>query len=93
MAAGIELRVSTEGIAEVLRSQEVGDAVEALAADVAARVAEYDDDAEGEVRPYLYDRRAATVVFVHPKSMALEVRDGVLTRAAAAAGLEVRSRR
>ncbi len=44
------------------------------------------------VDEYTTDRRAASVTIAHPAGLAAQAKHGVLTRAAAAAGLEVRAR-
>lgn len=88
----VELRIDTAGIGEVLKSAEVGAVIDGLAADVAERVRSYDAEADANVSSYTFDRRAASVTFVHRNSADLEARDGVLTQAAAAVGLEVRRR-
>lgn len=92
------LKLDHAGIAAVLKSAEVGDAVASLADKVAARVR---DDAavrrngvEGHVvvDEYTTDRSAASVTITHPAGLPLEAKHGVLTRAAGDEGLEVRSR-
>lgn len=90
---GFSLRINQAGIAEVLRSAQMQAAVDAAAAAVAGNVAvrRY-PGATVSVRSYVFDRAAASIAFVHPRSHDLQVRDGVLTSAAASAGLEVRSR-
>lgn len=90
--AGYSLRIDVAGIAEVLRGPDSRALVDGLADAIAAEVEAYDDRAEADVRRFTTDRAAASVAFVHPNSMDLQVRDGVLSRAAAAQGLEVRLR-
>lgn len=90
---GFSLRIDTAGLGEVLKGPEMREVIGGLAGAIAADVDGYDHRAEGVTRPYTSDRAGVTVVFVHPDSMDLQTRDGVLTRAAARQGLEVRRRR
>lgn len=92
MAGGFQLRIDQAGIAEVLKGPEMRATIDGLAAAIAADVRSYDADAEATVSSYTFDRAAASVAFVHPRSMDLQARDGVLTAAAARQGLEVRTR-
>lgn len=75
-------KLNRKGASEVLKS-EARDAVNALAAKVAANAG---DDAT--IDPYTTDRAAASVSVPADQ----QARDGVLTRAATAAGLEVRTK-
>lgn len=78
------------GIAEFLKSDELGVAVAQLAQEIADNV-----DAQGApvvVDTYVTDRQAASVTIADASGALLQAQDGVLTRAAAAAGLEVRAR-
>lgn len=68
------------GGAEVLKEM-VADEIAALAAQIAS-------DSGGKVKTYTTDRAAATVTV----PAELQAKDGVLTKAAAAAGLEVKLR-
>lgn len=64
-----------------------------LVADAAATIAaQLPPDLDVVVDSYTTDRAAAAVTIREPQALLLEARDGLLTRAAAAAGLEVRSR-
>lgn len=90
--AGFELRIDGAGIGEILRGSEMRGVIDGLAAAIAGDVREYDEDAEATVNSYTFDRAAASVAFLHPRSMDLQARDGVLTRAAARQGLEVKAR-
>lgn len=76
------------GIAEVLKSPEVAAAVRELAETIAGEV-RAQVDAEVVVDAYETDRAAASVTIRDSRGRLWEVRDGVLTRAAKNAGLEV----
>lgn len=84
-----KIELDYDAIGEILR-ETVRDAVNEVAADVASRV-----DADGAkvgVRPYTTDRAAAAVTILDPRGLALQAKNGALTKAAAAAGLEVTER-
>lgn len=76
------------GIASILKGGEfasmVRDAAERIAANARGQTG-----ADVVVDSYTTDRAAASVTIRDPRGVLLQVRDGVLTRAAAAAGLEV----
>ena len=73
------------GIAAFLKSSEVRTVVRDAAHRVAAGV---DKPAEVSVSDYTTDRAAASVTIVDGRAKVWQIRDGVLTRALAAAGLE-----
>lgn len=89
----VDLRLDHSGIASILKSGP-------FAANVAEKAAEIASGVVGqiggrfpvEVSTYTTDRAAAAVTIAHPAGAILQARDGVLTRAAAAAGLEVTER-
>lgn len=85
------LVISTSGIGDMLKSDEVRSVIDDLAQQVAARVSA-GPGVDVVVDSYTTDRAAAAVIIAHPKGMLLQARDGVLTRAAASLGLEVRER-
>ena len=88
----MKFRLDRKGVREILLTQ-CGPAVNAAAAQAAARAkAAVDDDVPVETSPYTTDRRAASVTIAHPTGMLLQASDGVLTRAAAAVGLEVKAK-
>lgn len=70
------------GIGEILKSAEAAAIVAAAARDMAAQIGP-----DAEVNEYMTDRAAASVSV--PAEM--QTRDGALTRAAAAVGLQVHS--
>lgn len=97
-----KVRLDHAGIGQILRSSEVASEVHALAAQVAANVASQglvassagpDSPAQiiAVVDDYTTDRAASAVTILHPAGLAMQARHGVLTKAAAAAGLEVKS--
>lgn len=84
-----DFRLDSAGIAEILKSAEMQAAVTGLAESIAGDVRSQVGDAEVVVDEYMTDRAAASVTIKHPKGLLLQARDGVLTRAASSAGLEV----
>lgn len=87
----IDWRLDTAGVREFLQGSEVRELVDGLAQAVADNVrATVPAGTQIEVRAYTTDRGAATVVVADPQAMAWQARDGILTRAAGAAGLEVK---
>ncbi|MEJ9080769.1 hypothetical protein WKY82_20335 [Gordonia malaquae] len=84
-------RRDRRGIGEILKTQ-AAPQVNALASQVQARVIDAidDDTVEVTLEAYTTDRGAAAVTIADPEGLALQARDGVLTRAAAAVGLEVK---
>lgn len=87
-----DFRVSRAGIQELLKSQPVRELVDAKAQEVAANVtALVPSGTEVKVEPYTTDRAAAAVLIKDVRAMAWQAKRGTLTRAASAAGLEVRA--
>jgi hypothetical protein len=83
-----ELHLDYAALGAVLRSPAVAGLVRAQAEAVRANLA-----AAGllaEVETYTTDRPVAAVTVRSPRARGLQVRDGVVTSAASAAGLEVR---
>jgi hypothetical protein len=90
--ADVEFRLDRSGIRELLRSDPVREVVDAKAEEIAAAVrTQVPGDVEVRVDSYTTDRAAAAVVVADVRGMAWQARDGVLTRAAGSAGLEVRA--
>ncbi|KMS71759.1 hypothetical protein ACH49_24345 [Streptomyces leeuwenhoekii] len=88
----VDFRLDAAGVREILRGPEVRQLIDGLAGDVAANVrALVPAGTPVEVRGYTTDRGAATVVVADARAMGWQARDGILTRAAGAAGLEVRA--
>lgn len=83
----------SKGIAEILKSPEVTAAIGSLAQEVARNVqSRAGTNAIVDVNEYVTDRAAASVLLVGGDAAARQAKEGVLTSAAAQAGLEVRSR-
>jgi hypothetical protein len=84
--------LDSRGVREILRGEEVRTLIDGLAGEVAANVrALVPAGTQIEVRGYTTDRGAATVVVADPQAMGWQARDGILTRAAGSAGLEVKA--
>lgn len=79
------------GRAEILRTQ-FKEETHALAQQIAANVRASHPDADVVVDDYMTDRAASSVTIRDVRGRIWQVRDGVLTRAAASAGLEVTER-
>lgn len=87
-----EFRLDRAGIREILKGNGVRQLVDSTAAEVAANVrARVPGDATVQVESYTTDRAAAAIVIADVRGMAWQARDGVLTRAAGAVGLEVKA--
>jgi hypothetical protein len=87
-----DFRLDSAGVREVLRGQEVRDLIDGKAQEVADNVeALVPGGTPIEVRKYTTDRGAASVVVADVRAMAWQARDGILTRAAGFAGLEVKA--
>ena len=88
-----DIRLDSAGILAVLNSSEVAAAVHGLAEQVAGSVrAQVDAENGVVVDDYSTDRAASSVTIRDARGKLWEVRNGVLTRAAAAVGLEVTRR-
>ena len=87
-----DFRLDTAGVREVLRGPDVRELIDGKAQEVADNVKVLVPAGTPiEVRRYTTDRGAATVVVADVQAMAWQARDGILTRAAGFAGLEVRA--
>jgi hypothetical protein len=87
----ISFRLDRAGIREILRGSEVRQLVDATAGEVAANVrALVPTGTTVDVTSYTTDRAAASVAVVDVRGMGWQARDGILTRAAGFARLEVR---
>jgi hypothetical protein len=87
--ARIRFRRDSPGLDDVLQSIDFG---QIAAAETIAAIVREHRGAEVIVDTYTTDRLAAAVTIRDVRGRAWEARDGVLTRAAAAVGLEVTSR-
>ncbi|MFD7410620.1 hypothetical protein [Kitasatospora purpeofusca] len=91
--AEVEFVLDSAGVREVLHSAEVRAMVDDAAGQVADRVrAGVRAPETVQVDAYSTDREAARVTVADVRAMAWQARDGVLTRAAAAIGAEVKER-
>lgn len=85
-------RLDTAGVREILKGPEVRRVVDELAGEIATHVrAAVPQGTPVTVRGYTTDRGAATITVQDVRAMAWQARDGILTRAAGAAGVEVRA--
>ena len=88
----LDFRIDAAGVREILRGEEVRNLIDGKAQEVADNVkALVPAGTQIEVRKYTTDRGAASVVVADLQAMAWQARDGILTRAAASAGLEIRA--
>lgn len=88
-----DIRLDSAGIAKVLNSAPVAAALHDLAENVAADVRAREPDADDVVvDDYRTDRAAASVTIRDTRGRLWQVRDGVLSKAAAGQGLEVTER-
>lgn len=85
----VEIKLDHAGVASVLKSAEVAAMVSGFAHRVRASVA-VPAGVEVVVTEYVTDRAAAAVTILDARAKLWQVRDGVLTRAAAANGAEVK---
>lgn len=91
-----EVRLNHAGVAAILKSAAAHAAVDKLAEQVAdnarsqGRKVASGEDLPVEVTSYTTDRASASVTLAHPAGIAMQAKYGVLTRAAAEAGLEVK---
>lgn len=99
----VQLTLNSAGFAEVLKSAGMESAVRAATEAVASNVAGQGLVAQsagaesgipivGEVEMQTTDRARGKVTIKHPAALAMQAKHGVLTKAAAAAGLEVRAK-
>jgi hypothetical protein len=99
MAKPLKIELDHAGIAEMLNSREVAAAVHAFAETVADNVrANPHIVARGitdevSVDDYITDRAASSVTITHPAGLGMEGKHGVLTKAARAAGLQVKAKK
>lgn len=94
------VRINPSGFDQVAKSREIRAEVNALAERVADNARSQNVWVEGvpgdvelpiEVVEQTTDRARASVQIQHPSGLAVQAKHGILTRAAAAAGLEVKS--
>lgn len=89
----MSIRLNHAGIAKVLRSAPVHAMVDDLAAELASTVRANPNivrhSAEVIAESYETDRAAAAVLIKHPAGLGIEGKHGVLTSAAAEAGITI----
>ncbi len=91
---GATVKLDRRGIAEFLRSApEVRRRVHEQAEKVARNVRSAQPDADVVVDDYVTDRAASSVTVREPQAAIWQARDGLMTKAAAAAGHQIRSKR
>ncbi|MFC0314487.1 hypothetical protein ACFQNE_02045 [Gordonia phosphorivorans] len=86
-----KFRRSHKGIGEILKSPEFAAQMTTMAEQIAAET-DVPDGVDVLVEAYTTDRGAAAVIIADPAGMELQATDGVLTRAAARVGLEVKAK-
>lgn len=86
-----EIELDHDGIAAVLKSPEMAAAIHAKAEEVAGN-ARATHDTDIVVDDYTTDRAASSVTIRDSRAALWQATEGVLTRSAAAAGLEVTER-
>lgn len=84
----VTFKRDSAGIAQILKSPEIAAAVRRRAEGIAAQIS----GVEVVVDSYTTDRAAASVTIRDRRGQAMQANEGVLTRAAAAQGLEVTER-
>jgi hypothetical protein len=88
-----DVRLDSDGIAALLKSSGVADVVGEFAETTATNARGAKPGADIVVDRYVTDRAAASVTIREPRARHWQVTEGILTRAAAGAGLEVKERR
>lgn len=98
----VRIHPNRRGLNEALKSAEARRATAELAERVAENARSSAPDVEGipgdialpvTVQTYDTDRARATVWLAHPAGLAVQAKHGTLTKAASAAGLEVKGKR
>jgi len=87
----VRVELDEAGVRELLTRRQTGDAVNAAAKAVAAKITPPPGH-RVVTDAYTTDRAAAGVALVGPQADGQEAKNGYITRAAAAVGLEVRRR-
>lgn len=90
--AAVEFRLNRAGVREILRGGGSRRLVDGVAKQVAGHVrAHLPSPAPVEVTSYITDRAAASVTVLDVRSMAWQANHGIMTRAAASVGAEVKA--
>lgn len=90
MAKRPAFRLNRKGVAAALH--QMGPTVTAKAEEIAAQIRQSHPDLDVNVQRYSTDRAAASVMVRDSQARALQAREGLITKAAAKVGLEVRTR-
>lgn len=90
--AQVKYHRDSKGLAEILKSAEVAKEIGELSEIVAGQI-EASTGSEVVIDEYVTDRAAASLLLLDRNAMALQAKFGVMTRAAAAVGLEVKSKK
>ncbi|MGM5069819.1 hypothetical protein EU244_033895 [Rhodococcus qingshengii] len=91
--SGIDFQIDAEGIAEILNSSEVRAMVEEATGQIADQArGQVGDDIDIGVEMYTTDRPVGSVAIMHPGGIGLQLKRGILTRAAGIVGLKVGGR-
>jgi hypothetical protein len=90
--ASVQIILDAAQIGALLKSAAVGAVLDPFAAAIAANVRASHRGADVVVDSYVTDRAARSVTVRDRRAMGWQARDGLLTRAASAARLEVRAR-
>ena len=85
-------KLDSPGIRQIMKSGEIAAMTRRVAESIANKVRAQHPDAEIKVDSYVTDRAAASVTINDVRGRLWQVRDGVLTRAAASEGIEVRAK-
>lgn len=90
MAGKGEFQLDHEGIREILNSSEVRAMVSEVTEQIAGKArSQLGDDIEVGVEIYQTDRPVGSVAIKHPGGVGIQLKRGVLTRAAGIVGLAV----
>lgn len=89
---GYKVVLDRAAVGRILTTGALPNAVTALANTIASNVRLPAGDGEVVVEPYTTDRGAAAVVVKHKNAVGLQAKHGILTTAAAAAGVQVKAR-
>jgi len=98
MAARVKVQLNHFGVLALLNSSPVRTMVSGAAEDIAASARNQGHQVTGggelpvTVTAYTTDRAASSVALAHPAGIAMQAKHGVLTKAAAEAGLEVKGK-
>jgi hypothetical protein len=93
--ASLKIRLDHDGIGDMLKSGDVAESIGALAEEVAAEARADPNvplDVPVQTSAYVTDRAAVAIDLHHPSGLGLQAKYGVLTKAAGAVGLEVKSK-